>query len=104
MSVQVGSHVTFSVGSEGVRNYWPEAAIRSNRFRLFQGARGHLPEPKGQAKAFFSMKFLRKSSENESLIERTDPRYEFGCTRTAKRTVADMLNLRLNVWRFDAPT
>ena len=67
----LGSHVTFSVESEGGRNYWSEAAIRSNRFRLFIRSTGQVPNRNGQAKPCISMKFPRKSGEIESLVRET---------------------------------
>ena len=52
------SHVTLSVESAEGRNYWPQAVIRSNRFRLFGGPIGQVPKRKGQAAVVFSMEML----------------------------------------------
>ena len=101
--VGVGSHVTFSVESETERNYWPEAAIRCNRFRLFTRSSGQVPEENGQAKAFVLMKFLRKMREISGLNRSTGPAAPRNWTGTAKRTVPTMLSFRRTIRSCEAP-
>jgi hypothetical protein len=99
----VGSHVTFSVESETERNYWPEAAIRSNRFRLFTRSSGQVPEGNGQAKAFVLMDFPRKLREISGLHRATGPADPFHWTGTAKRTVLTVLSFPGKMRSFEAP-
>ena len=99
----VGSHVTFSVESETERNYWPEAAIRCNRFRLFRRPSGQVPEENGQAKAFVLMKFPRKMREISGLHRATGPADPSNWTGTAKRTVPTVLSFPSKMRRLETP-